>query len=203
MNIPLAIEEFEKKLKYERVEHLRSVLHNRTLGIIPILESIFDQGNINAVIRTAENLGILEVQIVQSDQMKKSHRITRGCEKWMDIIKKDNIHDVVGRLKARGYKIVGTAFGENSTSLENFDASNKTAIIFGNEHNGISSQAHEICDEIVHIPSYGLSQSYNISVAAGIVLYNCIKQQRDKDFHQYALSGDQFDAKLLQWYKNN
>ena len=85
-----------------------------------------------------------------------------------------NIEAAIQKLKDEGNKIISIEQTTNSISLENFKPSNnsKYAIIFGNEVNGIEQRTIDLSDMAIEIPQYGTKHSLNISVAAGIIIWN-------------------------------
>ena len=91
--------------------------------------------------------------------------------------KYDETLDVIADLKNKGFYIVGVEQTENSTELEKFNPSDlPIAIIFGHEVNGVSQKVIDQCDEIVEIPQYGTKHSLNISVSAGITVWEISKK---------------------------
>lgn len=81
-------------------------------------------------------------------------------------------------MRQNGYKIFASCINERSKNLYNLDYTNKCAIIFGNEHRGLSSEAIQNADELFHIPMFGAVQSLNVSVAAAVTLYEAVRQRK-------------------------
>lgn len=170
-----------------RRERIESVINERTFNVAVVAEGLCDMGNINAVLRSAESFGFLPIHILERDaqKYKRSERVSKGSEKWLDIHRS---YDNVGSLKAlkvQGYQIVATAL-EDAIPMEQVDFSKPTAVILGNEKDGVSDEALALSDVRAIIPTTGFTQSFNISVAASIVLYH-VHQERRK---QLGKSGD-------------
>lgn len=154
-----------------RKEKINQAVLKRTNMFIPILENIYDQGNISAVFRSCEGMGFAEAHLIQTqEKFKVSARVTRGADDWLNIFTwKDQTP--LQELKKRGYQILATSF-DNAKPIEKVDFSIPTAVVFGNEKEGVSPEALEGCDGTVFIPMRGFSQSFNISVAAALFFYH-------------------------------
>ena len=147
-----------------------------------VLENVYDLGNANAVWRTAEALGIhcihhIEQSIPEatnSSHRKLANRVSQGANNWLHIQKWDESANCLQGLKKQGYQIALTSPETHPKSffLQDVNFQKPTAIVFGNEHKGISQEARACGDIFIKIPLYGFVQSYNLSVAAALILYN-------------------------------
>ncbi len=156
----------------ERKIKLRRVSSQRSCQFIPVLEKFFDNGNLSAVFRTAESLGFHHVYSVDNQVIKHSQRISKGADKWLNTPKFANSKDCILHLKKMGFKVLATHLSEDAKPLQSYDFSQPTAILFGSEGFGVSNEALQYCDENMLIPMHGLTQSYNVSVAASICMYH-------------------------------
>lgn len=143
---------------------------------IVILDHLEDPHNFGAIIRTCEAAGITLIVIpkdravdVNSTVMKTS----AGALENVKIARVPNLINVINDLKDNGFWIVGTAI-EGSVDYRDIDYTGKTALIIGNEGNGMSKSVLESCDYVAKIPMYGKINSLNASVAAGIMIYEVI-----------------------------
>ncbi|MBF0362303.1 MAG: RNA methyltransferase [Oligoflexia bacterium] len=165
----------------ERMKKIDTILSQRTYTITVVLDNIYDVGNINAVIRTAENLGYQSIYIISSQKTKTTNRITQGTDKWVDIHHFDDYHDCLSSLRAKGYKILATSLTEGrAMPLNELDENiflSPLAIVFGNEKDGVRGEIVEGADYLTYIPTVGFAQSFNLSVAAGIVLYHVYQKR--------------------------
>lgn len=159
----------EGRLTADRVKRINHVLESRTFSVASVAEHLYDVGNISAVMRSAESFGFLPFHIIERTdaKYKKSDRISKGTEKWLDIRRHTSSASCFEMLKADGYRIYATTL-ETDLSIEDLDFSNKVAIVFGNEKEGISEWTQKNADRLFKIPMYGFAQSFNISVAAAI-----------------------------------
>ncbi len=158
----------------------------RSQLFVPVLERIFDQGNINAVLRSAESMAFQNVHIIENESFRRANRVSKGSDKWLSIQRWKSTRECLNHLKQNGYKICVTHLSENAKAIGEIDFSQKTALLFGSEGYGISTEALDLADENVVIPMKGFTQSYNISVAAAIAMYHA-RLDRDKKLGE---SGD-------------
>lgn len=126
-----------------------------------------------------------------------------GATKWLNLCryteKKFNTPEAVAELKSRGYRIVTTTTREGSTPLEKFDLNKgKLAMFFGTELTGLTDSLQEQADEYLRVPVYGFTESYNISVAAAIILHYLTMKLHSSRLN-WKLSDQERDEIMLQW----
>jgi tRNA (guanosine-2'-O-)-methyltransferase len=171
---------FENLLTNERKTKIQNVVNGRTQKFTIVLEKLYDLGNISAVMRTAENFGILNFHIIESTQTKYSSRTTQGAHKWLNRRIWQQTPDCLHKLKAEGYQIVATALTEKAVPLNQIDLNRPTAFVLGNEKDGISSEALQLADINCIIPTTGFSQSFNVSTAAALIMgYVALREDKD------------------------
>jgi tRNA (guanosine-2'-O-)-methyltransferase len=146
---------------------------------VPVLENIYDRGNVSAVMRSSEAFGYLQMYIIDKTdaRFKAANRVTKGAEKWLDV---KAFHDpvaAVADLKARGYQVWATDLGTQD-SIDTIDWTKPTAVVLGNEKDGISPEMRAAVDGRFRIPMFGFSQSFNISVAASLIFYRAHLETR-------------------------
>lgn len=160
-------------LTAERRQRIEQVVAARTFAVAPILEQVVDAGNIAAVLRSVEGLGYGGVHLVPAATAgpeRPSNRVTQGAEKWLLTRSWKNSAACVAGLRAAGYRIAATVPDGRSIPLASLDLGTPVAIAFGNEHRGVSEFLAAAADELVTIPMHGFSRSFNVSVAAAVVL---------------------------------
>ncbi len=156
--------------------------------IIVVLDNVRSTHNVGSILRTADGLGVSKVVLtgytpypkVMNDE-RLPHEITKqtnaikktslGAEATMDIERHEDISDVIDSLKKTQYTIVSLEQNKLSTPINKLRIPDKVALIVGNEINGVNEQSLEISDFIVEIPMKGKKESFNVSVATGIALY--------------------------------
>lgn len=164
------ISQLQQHLTEQRYNLIEEKLSQRSSKIIPVLERFYDEGNINAVTRTAENFGLYRMESILSAQTKVNKRITRGAHKWLRFQEWQDSSECLQNLKSQGIKIISTCFGDGCIDYRDIKIDGPIAVVFGNERDGVSETAKEMSDVLCTIPTVGFSQSLNVSVAAGIVL---------------------------------
>ena len=168
------------RLTPERWAKIQKVVAARTCDVTPVLENIYDRGNTSAVFRSAEAMGFQNVHVIEpGERFKESNRVTAGADKWLDVVRFKNTVSAVSHLRDHGYQILATHLDANAKPLASMNLKQPTAIVFGNEKDGISPDMIELCDVTVVLPMRGFVQSYNISVAAAIA-FQTIASARDQ-----------------------
>lgn len=156
----------------ERLLKIETVLRGRSLSTIPVFENIYDYGNLNAVVRTSEGLGFHEIHSIDRCKHHRSaNRVTQGTEKWTEVHAWKSTEDCLRHLKERGYQIVATTLEGSPKPLTEINFSQPTAVVFGNEKQGVSPEVLALSDERMCIPISGFVQSFNLSVAAAMTLH--------------------------------
>ena len=151
------------------------------LPIIVILDNIRSCHNIGSVFRTSDALLIEKIflcGITATPPNKEIHKTALDAEKTVSWEYFEETLDVVKKLQGSGYKVFAVEQVENSIMLPDFkiDVQGKTALVFGNELKGVQQPVIDQCDGAIEIPQYGTKHSFNISVSAGIVLWEITRQ---------------------------
>jgi len=145
-------------------------------GIIAILDNIRSMHNVGSVFRTADAFLIEAICLcgyTPQPPHRDIHKTALGATETVDWLYYNNTVDAVNDLKLRGYTVYGIEQTVDSISLEKFTLADgqKLAIVFGNEVEGVNADVLKLCDGSIEIPQFGMKHSLNISVAAGIVLW--------------------------------
>lgn len=166
-------------LTSERQERIRIAAQMRTCNVVPVLENIYDRGNISAVLRSSEAFGNQCAHVIEiGEKFKKANRVTQGADKWLDVTRWKSTLACTRELKRQGFQILATHLDAKAKPIAEMDFSKPTAIVFGNEKEGISAEMAAEADHTVIIPMHGFVQSFNISVAAAISLYHIHLERR-------------------------
>nr|AAR88654.1 rRNA methylase-like protein [Viscum album] len=163
-----------------RKERIKDVVKNRSYSVWLVVEGATDFGNISAVFRSADALGLQSVHVIScgsSKRYRENRHVSMGAEKWLDIELWDSTQECFRNLKSRGYRIVTAHLESDAVSIYNMDWTSPTAIVTGNEKRGISEEALGLSDLHCSIPMRGMVDSLNVSVAAGILMHHAVRDR--------------------------
>jgi len=186
----------------ERIEKVKKVLSFRQPDLRIVLEEVKNIHNASAVVRTCDAAGILYVDIISAaeEPFPVNEAISTRAEKWLDFRYHTSTKACLKKLKESGFKIAATHLKEKALLYTELDYAQPMAIVFGNEAEGISDEALSLADYIVRIPMVGMAQSLNLSVSVGIILYEAMKQRREKGYYdQRRLSEEEFERFAKNW----
>lgn len=185
-------------------ELIEEVLNKRTRHLTVVVENIFHTHNASAVVRSCDCFGIQDIHVIEGhNEYIVNPLVVRGSAKWVSINsypQQEDNKSVFSKLKKEGYRLVGTSSNPLYKSLSDTSVNQKTALVFGTEDTGLSKFAMEQMDDFVHIPMFGFTESFNISVSAAICLYELTGKTRIKNV-QWQLSDNEKDELRLEWYK--
>ncbi|MBR6113272.1 MAG: 23S rRNA (guanosine(2251)-2'-O)-methyltransferase RlmB [Bacilli bacterium] len=148
-------------------------------SFVVILDHIEDPHNFGAIIRTCEAAGVDGIIIPKNRSVDVTSTVIRtsvGASKYVPICQITNLTNTINELKKNGFWVVGTDM--DGTSYDEIDYKGKICIIIGNEGSGIGHLVRENCDFIASIPMKGKINSLNASVAAGIIIYEAVRNRK-------------------------
>mmetsp|Transcript_15524 Transcript_15524/g.42071 ORF Transcript_15524/g.42071 Transcript_15524/m.42071 type:complete len:308 (-) Transcript_15524:417-1340(-) len=168
-------------LTEKRIQRIEKVVKSRTKNVLPIVEGLYDMGNLAAVCRSADAFGLASVHCIKgNEKYKQSARTSAGADKWLDVRVWDNTAECVEAVKGAGYQLVVTHLTKGSVAIQDIDWTRPTAFVLGNEKMGVSEEAVEAADACAIIEMSGFVESFNISVAAALVMYEARSQRQRK-----------------------
>lgn len=161
----LSVEEFKQKEKFP---------------VEIVLDNIRSLNNVGSFFRTADALGIGKIYLCGITPCPPHREITKsalGAELSVDWEYHSNSAELVNTLKNNGFQILSIEQAEGSTLLHDFTPSpdKKSALVFGNEVEGVSDDVIAISDYCIEIPQFGTKHSFNVSVSGGIVMWEMVK----------------------------
>ncbi len=177
---------FVRSTKTEkRLEKISRVVKSRQHSLTVVMENIHDPHNVSAIFRTCDAVGISKVSLVYTIESfpRIGKKSSASAFKWVDKEKYKSVEDCYAELRNNGYKIFASSLTEKSKNLYELDLTQKTAIVVGNEHRGVSETAAKLADEVFLIPQFGMVQSLNVSVAAAVILYEALRQRLQKGMY--------------------
>jgi len=160
----------------DRKAKIASVVAGRTRHLTVVVEGLVNTGNVSAVMRTAEALGLLDFHVIDypGATYKVSERTSIGAEQWLDVRTWHGLNPGIDWLRDHGYRVVATHLDDTAVPLEQIDFSAPTALVFGNEMEGITPAMAQAADQRAYLPMSGFAQSFNISVAAAMALHHAV-----------------------------
>ena len=187
----------------QRSEKLLKVLQKRQANLTVVLENVQDPHNISAVMRTCDAVGIQDIYVVTTKiprHKKWGYKSSSSALKWLTIHKFDTIEECVKELRKKYSKILTTHLSSDGISLHDINFTESVALVFGNEHAGVSEEFREVADGNFIIPQMGIIQSLNISVACAVSIYEAMRQKmKGGHYEKASLPPAQMDALLQQW----
>ncbi|MCS6991507.1 MAG: RNA methyltransferase [Chitinophagales bacterium] len=163
-----------------REQRFRQVLLRRQRDLTVIFEHIDDPHNVAACLRSCDAVGVSDVFILTSKaktQSKLSEKTSASAARWLDIHHFQNAAECVAAVRKQCKHIWAAALTDEAVSVYDIDLVQPTAVVFGNEKEGITPELLALCDGLVRIPQVGMIQSLNISVACAVILYEAFRQR--------------------------
>lgn len=188
----------------KRIEKIKWVLSKRQPSLRVVIENIHDPHNVSAIFRTCDAAGIPKISLVYNVEKfpKIGKKSSASAYKWIEREKYKSIEDCYNQLRKEKFKIYASSLNSDSKNLYELDFTRKTAIIYGNEHRGLSKEAEELADERFFIPMYGMVQSLNVSVSAAITIYELLRQRSLKGLYDKSeLSSKKLKKLIDEWVK--
>ena len=166
----VVIEALSPVVTPERRRRIQHVVSQRTDDLVVVLDSISDPHNSSAVLRSADAFGIQTVHVIVGRYgFRASRGVSKGTHRWLDVIRYETPQACARRLKDEGYAIYVAGMGADQDP-EGLREQSRLAIVFGNEHHGVSPEMAELADGTFSIPMRGFVESLNVSVAAAITM---------------------------------
>lgn len=191
-----------------RIDCFDEVLLNRTRYIKVICEDIYQSHNASAILRTCDCFGIQDVHVIEArNSFEVNLEVALGASNWLSIHRhsdtRRNIDNIISAFKRDGYRIVATTPHPSGVTLKNFKPeTGPVALLFGTEKDGLSAKLMEKADEYLTIDMYGFTESFNVSVSAGIILHHLRNRLTYLDI-DWRLSDSERLALKLDWLRKS
>lgn len=162
-----------------RTKKILNVLEKRQPDLTLVMENIHDPHNVSAMLRSADAVGINEINLVYTAQKfpRIGSKSSSSANKWIGRRKFPSIEECYEKLHSEGFQILATKLDDSARQLYEFDLTKPTAFVFGNEHAGVTDEAATRADATVYIPMMGMIQSLNVSVACAVTIYEALRQR--------------------------
>jgi 23S rRNA (guanosine2251-2'-O)-methyltransferase len=149
--------------------------------VVVILDDIRSMNNVGSIFRTCDCLGIGHIYlcgITGQPPHREIYKTSLGAENSVGWDYHAEIEPLINSLKLKNFKIIGLEQTDKSIDIRNFDDMEQPlAIIMGNEVEGISDKALDLCDIVLEIPQFGTKHSYNVAVSCGIALWEIVRKK--------------------------
>lgn len=160
----------EPMVAEERRARIREVLNLRLNSVTLVMDSPHDPHNGAAILRSCDAFGVQQVHVVRTKEpFLASNVVSRGTERWVDVIEHDFARTAADSLRARGFELVAS-HSQGELVPEDLRQIPRVALVMGNEHRGISDELMESAGRSVRIPMVGFVESLNVSVSAALLL---------------------------------
>lgn len=184
-----------------RYSKIIQVLNKRQPDLTVVTDSVHKGKNLSAIIRTCDAVGVMELHSVSDNDFFGAHTgTTVGAHKWVKTSLRKNITEPLEQFKTAGYQIVAADVCATSKDYREIDFTKPTALVLGAEIEGISEAAQPFIDHSITIPMMGMVESFNVSVAAAIILSEARRQREDAGFYNSCrLDSETFNKLLFEW----
>lgn len=167
------------ELTPRRLARVVDVVLRRLASVTVVMENLADPHNASAVLRTAEGLGLDAIHVVeQPNKWEKNSAITKGADRWIDVVRHQGLARCLGDLSARGFQLFAADVGEGCVPVHEIDVTRPVALVFGSERDGLSKRALALTDARFTVPMFGFVESFNVSVSAALSLYDVSSRRR-------------------------
>lgn len=196
-------------------EYLKQFLTEERLGkiehfsressdfILPVMEDVYQFRNAAAIVRSVEACGFHKVIAMEEENVFNPNlTVTKGAETWVEVEKMPKNIASLQAIKDRGYKILAVSPEKNAVMLPDYQITEPIALVFGTELEGVSDEVIDFADETLAIPMYGFTKSFNVSVAAGICMYE-LKQKLHHSGIEYKLDQEKLLRMKIRWSVNS
>lgn len=179
-------------LTENRLRRVIETAAKRQRGLMMLMEDVHNPHNLMAIARSCDAFGIQDLAFtIEDENLFDPQQIGKvsssSASKWLDYrVFENGTHDALSTLKGEGWHIMATWVNPAAKSVYEIDFTQheKLVLMVGNEHAGISETAIEMADSYMYIPMMGMIESFNVSVAAALSLFEASRQRRagEKDF---------------------
>jgi tRNA (guanosine-2'-O-)-methyltransferase len=187
----------------ERETRIRTVLDKRQENLVIVLENVFDPHNISAVMRTCDAVGVQDVYVLNSripPHKKWGAKSSSSAADWLTVRQYDNAEECFVAVRGQVDRIYTTHLTGDAVSLYEMNLTGRIALVFGNEHSGVSDEIRALSDGNFLIPQVGIIRSLNISVACAVTLYEAFRQKNAAgQYDGQGLSSDRYQELLSDW----
>ncbi len=185
----------------QRYNRLISVLDKRQPDLTVIMDNVNKAHNLAAIIRSCDAVGVLEAHAIsRHERIRLQHNAASGSSKWVKLNLHSSLCQAVNGLKTSGHQIVAVHVDDKALDFRELDYTRPTALLMGEELEGLSTSAINLADQTVRIPMSGMVESLNVSVATALILF-AAKTQREQAgmYEKCRINKTDYDRTLFEW----
>ncbi|MEM7377877.1 MAG: tRNA (guanosine(18)-2'-O)-methyltransferase TrmH [Pseudomonadota bacterium] len=188
----------------ERYSRLRAVLDRRQPDLTVLADFVHKPHNISAIIRSCDAFGVAEVHLAMAEsdrsRFRASHGAAQGAEKWVEVNLHADMHNAVADFQARGFQVCAAHLSPRAVPYRDSDFCRPTAVLLGAERDGVSERIAEQVDHHIVVPMVGMVESFNVSVAAAIILSEAHNQRQAAGLYDAPrLDPARYERALFRW----
>ncbi len=184
-----------------RFAKLQEVLRSRQPDMTVLTDQVHKAQNVSAILRTADAVGIGEVHMVRPERGRfVYHHTSGGSARYLQVQVHTSVEDAVRRLRDQGFSLYAAHWSDRAINYRDADFTRPFALVMGSEKLGLSDYAARQADCHLTIPIMGMVASYNVSVAAAIILQEAMQRRLEAGFYRRPVVEDQaYRDTLFRW----
>lgn len=182
----------------ERYNKIKTCISQRQPDLTVVMENVHKEHNLAAIARTCDAVGIGKIYAsTELEKINLSQNASSGSDRWMEVKCFSLIEDIYYKLRKMNFQILAAHFDSNAVDYKEIDYTVPTAIVVGQELEGLSEKAVNKADQSIIIPMHGMVQSLNVSVAAAVILFEAQRQREKAGMYVINKFDDQTVNKII------
>ncbi|WP_163835344.1 tRNA (guanosine(18)-2'-O)-methyltransferase TrmH [Spartinivicinus ruber] len=185
----------------DRYQKYQQTLNLRQPDLTVLTDQVHKSHNLSAIVRTCDAVGVHEMHVTQPKEGYKDFR-GRACgsQRWVQVNLYEAVESAITQLQQQGYAIYAAHFSEKAVNFRDVDYCKPCAVLLGAEKKGVSPTAAELADQHIIIPMQGMVGSFNVSVAAAVILTEAQRQREQAGMYRnIRLDQDIYQQTLFKW----
>ena len=185
----------------ERFQKLAHALRRRQPDLTVLMERVHKSHNLSAILRNCDAVGVLEAHVIPPEEGLQVHSHTSaGTDKWVRLVRHRTIQAAIEELKGRGFRVLAANPGPDAVDFREVDYTVPTALMMGAELLGLSDEALALADLWISIPMVGMAQSFNVSVATALLLFEAFRQRDAAQMYDESrIDPEDMERILFEW----
>ena len=198
---PTLVGGYHRAMNPERFQRLSRALRRRQPDLTVLMERVHKSHNLSAILRNCDAVGVFEAHVVPPDEGLQIHSHTSaGTAKWVRLVRHRTVQAAVQELKDRGFRVLAAHPGPEAIDFRSVDFTGPTALMMGAELQGLSAEALALADLRLSIPMVGMAQSFNVSVATALLLFEAFRQREAADmYNESRIDPEDLERILFEW----